>query len=127
MKKILIIFFATEVLIVGNIEAKAQNDTTIINKPNPLTISGFVESYYCYDFNQPRNNTLPCFVYTFNRHNEVTINLAYLKGSYNADRVRANLALAVGTYMNASYVAEPGVSKNIYEADAGIKLSNKKN
>ena len=127
MKKILIIFFATEVLIVCNIEAKTQNDTTTINKPNPLTISGFVEAYYCYDFNQPGNNTLPAFVYTFNRHNEITINIAYLKGSYNTDRVRANLALGVGTYMNASYAAEQGVSKNIYEADAGVKLSKKKN
>lgn len=107
--------------------AKAQSDTAVLSKPNPLTLSGFVEAYYCYDFNQPGNNTLPGFIYTFNRHNEITINLAFLKGSYNTGRVRANLALGVGTYMNATYAAEPGVSKNIYEADAGVKISKKKN
>jgi hypothetical protein len=41
--------------------------------------------------------------------------------------VRASLALATGTYMNANYVAEPGILKNIYEANAGIRLSRKKN
>ena len=40
---------------------------------------------------------------------------------------RANIALAVGTYMNANYAAEPGVLKNIYEANAGVKISNNKN
>ena len=29
------------------------------------------------------------------------------------------IALAAGTYMNANYAAEPGVLKNIYEANAG--------
>ena len=91
-----------------------------------MTISAFVEAYYCYDFNQPGNNTLPGFISTFNRHNEVTINLAYLKESYSTGKVRANLALGVGTYMNVSYVAEPGVLKNVYEADAGVKISKKK-
>ena len=41
--------------------------------------------------------------------------------------MRANLAIAAGTYMNANYAAEPGVLKNIFEANAGYKLSNKKN
>lgn len=127
MKTIMIIFIASGIFIPGLQQAKAQKDSTIINKPNPLTTSGYVEAYYCYDFNQPGNNTLPAFVTTFNKHNEVTINLAYLKESYNADRVRGNLALGVGSYMNACYFAEPGVLKNIYEADAGIKLSKRKN
>ncbi|MBO9633385.1 MAG: outer membrane beta-barrel protein, partial [Chitinophagaceae bacterium] len=59
--------------------------------------------------------------------NEVNVNLAFLKGSYNSDRVRANLAIGAGTYMNANLAAEPGVLKNIYEANAGIKLSKTAN
>ncbi len=102
-------------------------DSTSVNKPNPLTISGFVEAYYGYDFNEPVNNTRPGFVYAHNRHNEITLHLAYLKGSYNTERTRANIALGIGTYMNANYAAEPGVLKNIYEADAGVKISKKHN
>ena len=75
----------------------------------PLNFSGFAEAYYSYDFNKPADNNRPFFLYSHNRHNEFNVNLAYIKGSYNADRIRANVALAVGTYMNANYAAEPGL------------------
>ena len=128
MKNIVKMLAITSYLALNSNLAIAQKDSAgaSTNKPSPLTTSIFVEVYYCYDFNQPSNNTLPDFVSTFNKHNEIAINLAYIKESYNTDRVRANLALGLGTYMNASYAAEPGVLKNIYEADAGIKLSEKK-
>jgi len=118
MKKIL---FA--LLNVCGITASAQNDS--INKP--LTISGYAEVYYTADFNNPKNNNRPGFVYSHNRNNEVNVNLAYIKTAYNTENVRANLALAVGTYMNANYAAEQGVMKNVYEANAGLKISKKHN
>ncbi|RQO29867.1 hypothetical protein DBR32_14915 [Taibaiella sp. KBW10] len=92
---------------------------------NPLSISGYAEAYYLYDANRPIRNERPGFVYSHNRANEVTVNLAYLKAGYSTEKVRASLALAVGTYMNANYAAEPGVLKNIYEANIGVKLSKK--
>src|SRR5262245_3758518 len=96
-------------------------------KPSPFTVSGYLETYYVYDFNKPADNTRPSFVYAYNRHNEVNLNLGFIKGSYNTDNVRANLALMTGTYANANLAAEPGVLKNIYEANAGVKLSARKN
>jgi hypothetical protein len=95
--------------------------------PSPFTVNGYIETYYMYDFNTPPNNTRPGFIYSYNRHNEVNLNLGMIKGSYNTDNVRANLALMTGTYANANLAAEPGVLKNIYEANAGVKLSAKKN
>lgn len=106
----------------------AQDSTkTATPAPNPFSFSGYVEAYYQYDFNKPADNNRPGFIYSHNRHNEFNLNLGFLKGSYNTDRVRANLALAAGTYMNANYSAEAGVLKNIYEANAGVKISKKKN
>jgi Putative beta-barrel porin-2, OmpL-like. bbp2 len=96
-------------------------------KPSPFTLSGYIETYYVYDFNQPINNTRPGFIYSYNRHNEVNLNLGFVKGSYNTDHVRANLALMTGTYANANLAAEPGVLKNILEANAGVKISKNKN
>lgn len=96
-------------------------------KPNPFSFSGYVEVYYQYDFNKPTDNNRPGFIYSHNRHNEFNLNLGFLKGSYNAERVRANLAIAAGTYMNANYAAETGVLKNVFEANAGLKISKKKN
>lgn len=92
-----------------------------------LTISGYGEAYYTYDFNKPADNNRPSFIYSHNRHNEFNLNLGFIKANYTAQRVRANIALAAGTYMNANYAAEPGVLKNILEANAGIKISKKKN
>lgn len=119
----------TGVAVAFALTATAQDTTlnTAVKNTSPFTFSGFIEAYYSYDFNQPENSQRPSFLYSHNRHNEFNANLAYVKGSYNTDRVRANLALAVGTYMNANYAAEPGVLKNIYEANAGYKLSSTKN
>lgn len=104
----------------------SQTDTTA--KPSPaLVFSGYVEAYYTYDFNKPISNDRPGFFYSHNRHNEANLNLGFLKAAYNNDKVRANLAIGAGTYMNANYSAEPGTIKNIYEANAGLKVSRNKN
>ena len=88
-----------------------------------LTFNGYAETYYSYDFNKPINNTKPPFIYSYNKNNEVSVNLAFVKGSYNTDSVRANLALAGGSYMNTNYASEPGVLNNIFESNVGLNLS----
>jgi len=119
MKNIVLIFFFFSI----STFTFSQDDP----KPSPLTISGYVDTYYVYDFNKPADNTRPGFIYSYNRHNEVNLNLGFVKAAYNTDRVRANLALMTGTYANANMAAEPGVLKNIYEANAGVKISTTKN
>lgn len=132
MKKylaVLPLLFAQAAL--GQISPTTETDTagrdgrqeSSTKPPQPFAVSGYAEVYYGYDFNRPGNNTRPPFVYSHNRHGEVTANLAFLKGAYNGARVRAALALMAGTYSNANLAAEPGVLKNIFEANAGVKLS----
>jgi len=105
-----------------------QDSTNVIDpKPTPFTFSGYIEAYYQYDFNKPSDNNRPGFIYSHNRHNEFNLNLGYLKGSYNTEMIRANIAVAAGTYMNANYAAETGGLKNVYEANAGVKISKKIN
>lgn len=104
---------------------QAQTDST--KTVNPLKISGYIETYYAYDFGQPENNTRPGFIYSHNRHNEVALNLGFIKAAYEKDNMRVNLALMAGTYSNANLAAEEGVLKNIYKANAGVKLSKSKN
>ncbi|MFL9845115.1 porin [Flavobacterium rhizosphaerae] len=120
----------TAFLSVIGLTAFAQEDSLKIIpvqiNPN-LTISGYVETYYAYDFNEPENNTRPSFFYSHNRHNEVTLNLGFIKAGYNNGSVRANLALMAGTYANTNLAAEEGVLKNVYEANAGVRLSKKAN
>lgn len=113
------VFLIVSSLLLARIGSAQEED-----KPSVFSLSGYAELYYAFDFNQPVNNTRPPFVYSFNRHNEVNLNLGYLKGAYYTDRVRANLALMAGTYANANLAAEPGVLKNVREANAGFRLSS---
>lgn len=93
----------------------------------PLKISVYAELYYQFEANNPKNNLRPSFIYSHNRNNEVNLNLGFIKANYETDKLRANLSLATGTYMNANYSAESGVLKNIYEANVGVKISKSKN
>ena len=114
MKKL---FLVTCLLSTFNLHAQTKEEE------KPLKITGYIEAYYSYDFGKPLDHNRPSFVYSFNRHNEINVNLGYIKAAYEKDRVRANLAIMAGTYSNANMATEPGVLKNIYEANAGIKLS----
>ncbi|MBW7960618.1 porin [Patescibacteria group bacterium] len=100
---------------------------TANKEKDPLSISGYVEAYYSYDFAKPADHKRPSFIYSHNRSNEVQLNLGFIKAAYQTPKVRANLALATGTYMNANYASEPDVLKNIYEANVGVKISKNKN
>ncbi len=111
-----------------SVVASAQDSTKAVNSsPSPLTFGAYVDTYYSYDFNNLINNTKPLFLYSFNKNNKVSVNLALIKGSYVTNRIRANLALAAGTYMNANYAAEPGLLGNFYEGNMGLKLSEENN
>ncbi|WP_285056281.1 porin [Pedobacter ginsengisoli] len=92
-----------------------------------IKVSGYLETYFGYDFNKPADNNRPGFIYSHNRHNEANLNLGFIKGSYENGMIRANLAVMAGTYSNTNLAAEPGVLKNIFEANAGVKLSKSVN
>ena len=109
---------ATFFLGLGIAEAQESKDSLQSN----LTFGGYIESYYTYDFNKPEDHKRPGFIYSHHRSNELSVNLAMIKANFSNSRVRSNLALAVGSYMNANYAAEEGVWKNVYEANLGYKL-----
>ncbi len=87
-----------------------------------LTFSGYAEAYYSFDFNEPENHTKPGFLYNHNRHNELNLNLAFLKANYSSDRVRANVALMAGTYGQYNMAAEQELLKYVYEANVGVRV-----
>ena len=101
--------------------------STYAQDGSKINVSGYLESYYGFDFNNPVDNNRPSFVYSHNRHNEINLNLGFIKGAYNNGIVRSNLAFMAGTYANANLASEPGVLKNIFEANVGLKLSKTAN
>lgn len=98
----------------------AQDSTETVK--GKITISGYAEAYYSYDFNNPADHLKPGFMYTYNRHNELNLNLGYIKANYNADRVRANIAMMAGTYAQYNLAAEPDLLQHVYEANVGVRI-----
>lgn len=107
--------------------SKAGEDVRHRPFPNPLKVSGYIETYYSYDAADPADHRRQPFMYSFNRHNEVNLNLAFIKLAYETDKLRAGVAVMAGTYAQDNLAAEPGVLKNVLEAGAGVRLSAKKN
>jgi hypothetical protein len=107
--------------------SRSDASATVAASNSGLTVSGYIEAYYSHDFTAPKTaQERSGFIYNHKRNREVNVNLAFIKGAYVSERVRANLALQVGTYAQYNYAAEQDLVKNIYEANAGVKLSGKK-
>jgi hypothetical protein len=123
-KRFSLLFF----LICAGLRASGQTapaDST--QSPKPLRFSAYADVYYLYDFNQPPDRERPPFVYQYSRHDEFNLNNAILLAEYAADRVRGNVGLHTGTYVQRNYAAEEWngseVLKFIYQANAGVRLA----
>jgi hypothetical protein len=115
MKQIVITLF----ILITSVPCFSQQDSI----PPKLTWSGYIDAYYAFDSGQPDDHVRPGFLYNHNRHNEFNVNLALIRANYTAANIRANLGLMVGTYAQYNLAAEEDLIKNIYEANAGVKLS----
>lgn len=118
MKKLILpIIFALNGSLFAQTESKSSN----------LTFSGYLETYYGYDFANPDDHLRPAGVYSHNKHNEVNLNLGFVKAAYSSERLRGNLAVMAGTYADANLASESPTLQNIFEANVGVKLSENKN
>ncbi|MDO1451469.1 outer membrane beta-barrel protein [Rhodocytophaga aerolata] len=107
-------------------KAQAQGKDSLLTQTEEIatpkvTVGGYVDTYFGYDLSRPASKDRPYFVSSA-RHNEFTINLAFVDVKYNGERVRGAFKPAIGTYMAANYAAEPAMFRNILEANVGIKL-----
>jgi hypothetical protein len=59
----------------------ASASLTFAQDEPKIKVSGYLETYYGYDYNKPSDNNRPGFVYSHNRHNEVNLNLGFFKRS----------------------------------------------
>src|SRR4028119_161588 len=92
-----------------------------IEETSKVTVGGYIDTYYGYDFSRPPSKDRPYFV-SSNRHNEFSINLAFIDLKFTSKRVRVTFRPGIGSYMGANYVAESPIFRNVYEANIGVKL-----
>lgn len=105
---------------------QAENDNSWNSQPE-IILSGFADVFFVNDFNQPKGTQRQAFLFNHNRHNEFNLNLGLLQWKLNHTKYRASFALQTGTYANDNYAAEPGLLKNIFEANIGLSLNSKNN
>lgn len=113
------------------IEKKENPDSTskTITLPNVVQFGGFVDSYYLYNRNLPKD-TERNFTTQAVRNNEFNINLAYVEAKVEEKKYRGRLAFQWGTSVNANYAGEISTEKfsnqnsvkNIQEAYTGFKI-----
>ncbi len=93
------------------------------SQESKIKFGAYVDAYYVYDISKPFNNSRQ-YVTQYDRHNEFNISHAILSGTFEDEKIRANLGLHTGSYPINNYSAEPNtLYQAIYEANAGYKIS----
>ncbi|MDZ4667152.1 MAG: outer membrane beta-barrel protein [bacterium] len=121
-----VILFRSEPTLAQGIQNSGMTDREDSTELGKVKIGGYIDTYYAYDFNQPKDGNRP-YAVSSSRTQEININLAYLDIRYQTNHIRARLAPGFGTYVNANYASEPSTLKNMIEAYGGVKLSTTKN
>ncbi len=91
-----------------------------------LKVIAFVDVYYAYDFGHSADDDRPAFLYQYDRHSEVDLNLGLVDLTYQKQNMRAAFGLMTGTYAQANLISEPALLRHVYEARVGLKLSRSK-
>lgn len=89
-----------------------------------IDVSGYIDTYYSYDFDQPESKYKQSFLYNYNRQNEFNLNIALLRAAISYENVYAKLSVHAGTYVEQNYASEN--IKYLNEAYLGIFLNKSK-
>ena len=110
--------------------APLDAQTASADSGRAITIGAFVDAAYAFDVNRPASGDR-AFTTQPARHNEFTVNLAFVDVTVARRRVRGRLALQAGTSVRANYAAEAregtvgddGLSGMLQEAYAGYQVT----
>lgn len=89
-----------------------------------IKVSGFLETYYAYDFSNPTTDTKLPFMYNYNRHNEFNVNNGLIRAQLQYGNTYASIAIHAGTYVDDNYASED--IKLVSEAYVGMYLNDNK-
>ncbi|MEL1248188.1 outer membrane beta-barrel protein [Flavobacterium helocola] len=89
-----------------------------------IKVSGFLETYYAYDFSSPTTDSKLPFMYNYNRHNEFNVNNGLIRAQLQYVNTYAAIAIHAGTYVDDNYASED--IKLVSEAYVGMYLNDNK-
>jgi|SRR5690554_677697 len=102
-------------------QLKTQEDNSF-PMTKKLSVKGYIEAYYAYDFSPPENNLRPDVLYNFTNHNQFSINTGIIGLNYKGRFFRSDVSFILGSYTKQNLADEPKFFKHIYEANIGVKL-----
>jgi hypothetical protein len=97
-----------------------------------VTVGGFVDTYYAWDFNASRPGAFDrAYTTQAVRNEEFNVNLAFVEVKLSGPQVRGRLALQAGTSVQANYAGEPttgavsgpDLARHIQEAVVGVRAA----
>jgi hypothetical protein len=126
-QKLKLHFYLTFSFFIFCLTGNGQTDSSNWAQKPEVSISGYLDIFYAYDFNEPNTDFRQPFFYSFNRHNEFNLNLGLIKVSAKHLKYRANIAMQAGTYVMDNYANEETALRHINEGNAGLSLNKKNN
>jgi hypothetical protein len=97
--------------------AQPDSTRTIVN------LSAFADVFYVHHFEKAANEILYPFLYNYNRNRSIHLNHGWIGLKVTSRKVRANVALQAGTYVQDNYAVEPDWAKILLEANLGVALN----
>ena len=91
-----------------------------------FSVQLFAEVYASSVPNKPYDQLRPAYHYNYTKANTAGLNLALARVHYSSKNFRTNIGFMAGDYPKANLAAEEPWARNIYEANAGYKLSKQK-
>lgn len=97
-----------------------------------VSVGGFVDTYYAWDFNRPGHGNFDrAFTTQPARHDEFNVNLAFVEIKVSSAHTRGRLALQAGTAVQSNYAGEvrsgsisgPDLARHIQEAVVGVQIA----
>ena len=70
-----------------------------------IKVSGYLETYYAYDFSNPITDAKLPFMYNYNRHNEFNVNNGLIRTHLQYGNTYASVAFHAGTYVQDNYAS----------------------
>jgi Putative beta-barrel porin-2, OmpL-like. bbp2 len=90
--------------------------------------SGNFDFYYNYDLGKPENAIRQSYFVSYNRHNQLRLNVGTVAVELSKSKIRSKIALQTGTFARDNYANEPSQYLGaIQEANVGFALNQTKN
>src|SRR5574343_631840 len=115
MKKFTVFLFLLQIVF-----SNAQDSISKVQ----IDVSGYIDEFYSYDFDQPETKYKQPFQYNYNRQSSFNLNIALLRANINYKNVYAKLSVHAGTYVEDNYASES--IKYINEAFVGLYFNKSK-